>query len=121
MNVENTEKLFAEFPRFLNPYHLRGGFECGNGWLDLIWELCEGLERLHLPAEWHATQVKEKFGGLRFYCSSEPEAVRKLILAAELRAVRTCERCGEPGEPRGGDTGWIRTECEACQGLRLDA
>jgi hypothetical protein len=49
------------------------GFQHGDGWFDLLWLLCERLEPVVATAEketggrFEVLQVKEKFGGLRFY------------------------------------------------------
>ena len=61
-----------------------------------------------------AVQVKEKFGGLRFYTNFETEYISALIDMAESMSYRTCEECGttKDAEPRGG--GWIQTLCEKC-------
>lgn len=57
-----------------------------------------------------AVQVKEKFGGLRFYTDCVPDDyIRGLISLAESLSVRTCEVCGAPGKQ--GGQGWIRTLC----------
>lgn len=55
-------------------------------------------------------QIKEKFGGLRFYYDGGDDYIRGLESMAESWAGRSCETCGERGERRGG--GWIRTLCD---------
>lgn len=55
-------------------------------------------------------QIKEKFGGLRFYFDGGNEYIRGLVDMAETWAGHTCEKCGEVGYQRGG--GWIRTLCD---------
>ncbi len=55
-------------------------------------------------------QIKEKFGGLRFYYEGGDEYCRGLETMAEIWANRTCETCGEVGRQRQG--GWIRTLCD---------
>jgi hypothetical protein len=55
-------------------------------------------------------QIKEKFGGLRFYFQGGDEYCRGLEAMAEEWASHTCEVCGERGEQRSG--GWIRTLCD---------
>lgn len=59
-------------------------------------------------------QVKEKFGGLRFYYTDRNKDNRDYIAGAvrmaEEMADRTCHVCGSPGERRGGD--WIQTLCD---------
>lgn len=57
-----------------------------------------------------ASQVKEKFGTLRFYMSSSNDKIEKLIDEAERKSAITCEECGEPGVLRGG--GWLKTLCD---------
>jgi hypothetical protein len=57
-----------------------------------------------------ATQVKEKFGTLRFYYYGGDDYIRGLeSMAASMSAV-TCEECGNPG--RLLTQGWHRTLCE---------
>lgn len=62
-----------------------------------------------------AAQVKEKYGGLRFYMTSVNDEMRNLISEAEALSRKTCESCGKPGEARKGR--WLRTECDECHKL----
>jgi hypothetical protein len=55
-------------------------------------------------------QIKEKFGGLRFYYQGGDDVIDGMVRMAESWAGRTCETCGNKGERRGG--GWIRTLCD---------
>lgn len=104
-------------------------FACGSGWHDLLKELCLKLEALiaAMPEkdryyDWEdgspreertftVAQVKEKFATLRFYMSGYPDGADDLIAEAEVQSAKTCESCGQPGEPR--KTGWIKTYCNA--------
>ena len=106
MNKANTAKLHDRFP-FLGSVH----FEHGDGWFQLIWDLCEGIEKVS-PEGIILQQVKEKFGGLRFYIGAGTIEVFALIDAAEAKSFEVCEKCGEPGKVRGGS--WIRTLCDGC-------
>ncbi|MCB9441150.1 MAG: hypothetical protein H6523_12990 [Mycolicibacterium sp.] len=86
--------------------------DCGPGWYSLLADLDAALARLD-PA-YTLRQVKEKFGGLRFYLgaiSSDDDAVYALIREAEGLSELTCELCGEPGRLR-GELGWVRTLCD---------
>jgi hypothetical protein len=65
------------------------------------------------PSYPKAVQVKEKFGGLRFYMTYYVEEIEKLIDEAESKSYQTCERCGAPGKSREG--GWILTLCDECE------
>ena len=55
-------------------------------------------------------QIKEKFGGLRFYVDGATDEVDNYIAFAEQLSNRICEECGAPGTHR--DNGWIRTLCD---------
>ena len=57
-----------------------------------------------------AVQIKEKFGGLRFYYSGGDEYIDGMVRMAEVWAGQTCETCGNVGKRRDG--GWIRTLCD---------
>lgn len=57
-----------------------------------------------------ASQVKEKFGGLRFYTNGYTDVIQGMISMAESMSYRTCEVCGNPG--RSNSYGWISTLCD---------
>lgn len=59
----------------------------------------------------HVSQVKEKFGQLRFYYSGGDGEFHGAVEFAEILSGRICEECGVPGILRGG--GWVYTSCEA--------
>jgi hypothetical protein len=83
-------------------------FECGDGWELIIRKLAEKLEPMGVVA----TQVKEKFGTLRFYTSGGSDAAYEAIDDATDESARTCEVCGDYGELRG--RGWMQTLCDDC-------
>lgn len=57
-----------------------------------------------------AVQVKEKFGGLRFYVNSATDKHWNFISFAESMSYRTCEQCGAVGKTY--TDGWHRTLCD---------
>jgi hypothetical protein len=60
-----------------------------------------------------ATQIKEKFGTLRFYYSGGDEYIRGLDAMAASMTSRTCEECGSPGTSRSTKKQrWVRVLCE---------
>lgn len=59
-----------------------------------------------------AVQVKEKFGGLRFYMHYSTKEMEALIAIAEEECSKTCEECGVFGVLRSG--GWLLTRCDWC-------
>jgi hypothetical protein len=93
------------------------GFSCGEGWFKIIYDLSEKLEAeiLKLPPEERpyccASQVKEKYGTLRFYLSASTDEMEKLISEACKKSARTCEECGKRGCVR-VDGGWYFTACK---------
>jgi hypothetical protein len=101
-----------------------GGFCIGEGWFQIIESLCAQIQH-HI--DWKneqkekydrgegcdqvtVLQIKEKFGGLRFYYSGGDASIDGMVRMAESWASRSCEVCGKPGESRSG--GWIRTLCD---------
>jgi hypothetical protein len=63
-----------------------------------------------------ASQVKEKYGGLRFYVDRSNETVDGMISLAEALSEKICDECGGPGRPN--DMGWISTLCDSCRNKR---
>jgi hypothetical protein len=93
------------------------GFEHGDGWFEILWRLCVDLEPLNTEMErasgrkFEVLQVKEKFGGLRFYVNCRRnEAIRQRIGIAADESFHTCEVCGQPGTLR--EERWIKTLCD---------
>jgi hypothetical protein len=64
-------------------------------------------ETLKVPV---AVQVKEKFGGLRFYVQAATDKHYSYISFAESMSYRTCEECGNPGKTY--TDGWHMTLCD---------
>lgn len=82
--------------------------DCGDGWVPLLDSLIVDLKALGWDGELH--QVKEKFGGLRFYIGAGSKEVHDRITKAKNDSFDTCEVCGKPGALREG--GWIKTLCD---------
>jgi hypothetical protein len=107
--IEAYPKMFAE------PY---GGFAVGPGWWPILESLCGQIQhhldwknkKLEVVAQVTVDQIKEKFGGLRFYYSGGDDEISGMVSMAESWAAHSCETCGAPGERRDG--GWIKTLCD---------
>lgn len=90
----------------------------GRGWWPLVTEVHEKL--LALDPDYTVDQVKEKFGGLRFYFTASARghagAMEAVVDDAEARSLTMCEWCGKPSPgPRrkaGTEWGWVLTLCE---------
>ena len=127
MREDLDKRLCAEFPLLYRDRHgdkmetcMCWGFP-GDGWFHILYRLSAKLEPLIAaqPEEKRAVaaQVKEKFGGLRFYMDGkQTKEIRDLVNKAESEALVTCEMCGVPGEQR--SRGWIKTLCDWCQDRR---
>ena len=186
MRKELDEKLCADYPEMFRDRHgdvtttaMCWGFDCGDGWYNIIDALCSQIynhvENHNRNAKWNrehnaireaalagnwqpfdddfnkmygreyndywteekrnglyekqkqrileseprkytedmrypvVTQVKEKFGTLRFYMDGYDERISAYEEFAEAMSARTCEECGCPGKLR--TEGWYRTLC----------
>lgn len=119
MKKELQEKLFEAFPKLYAERILPATHTCmcwgictGDGWFQLIWDLSEKLEPL-CNEQRRATQVKEKFGTLRFYITGNEE-MYKHVSEAESKSSTICEYCGDSARPC-IKSGWLATACEKCR------
>jgi hypothetical protein len=92
-----------------------GFFGVNQGWFPIIKSLIEDLIKLGWDKQ--TCQVKEKFGGLRFYINSGSDEIHQRILQAEKESYETCEVCGKHGELR-KDIGWYFTLCDEHYNLK---
>lgn len=133
MKQELDELLCAKYPKIFKDRHgdmrktlMCWGFECGDGWFNIIDQLCaniqnhidwnnenhaKGFEHYKEIPQVVAVQVKEKFGTLRFYTSGGDDTIDGMVRMAESMSAVTCEECGAPGQLRG--RGWLYTACDA--------
>jgi len=99
-----------------SPFTQRG-FETAAGWfllvLDTSRKLQAEIERLPFGDRslYVATQVKSKFGRLRFYLTRGTLKMFEIIEEAEARSGHLCETCGEAGK-RSSEGGGVCTACE---------
>lgn len=132
MREELDKKLVEKYPKIFANRHgdmretlMCWGFECGDGWYNIIDQLCANIQHY---TDWNnenrakgfkqykevtqviAVQVKEKFGTLRFYYDGGDDKIDGMVRMAEAMSAVMCEECGAPGYQRSG--GWIRTLCD---------
>jgi len=88
----------------------------GEGWRPLVRDL--ETELTALVPDYSLQQVKEKFGGLRYYAAvpnaTPAELVSQFharISAAETESFKICEVCGDDGFPDYDGGYWIKTLC----------
>ena len=125
-----AKRMEEKYPEMLTkPY---GGFAIGEGWWPIIETLCGQISSY---TKWRnntreallkdnpynhkipdavpqvtVAQIKEKFGGLRFYYSGGDDEISGMVRMAESWAAHTCETCGAPATKQ--TTGWIKTVCD---------
>lgn len=84
------------------------GFYVGAGWNDILFDLNKKLEAEKPDYQIH--QIKEKFGGLRFYTDPMTDVGWDHVTDAENLSFKTCEECGRPGKIW-NHKGWVKTLC----------
>jgi hypothetical protein len=129
---ERYPKLFVNRHADMKTTAMCWGFDCGDGWFNIIDLLCDNIQghidwknsqrelllkdnpyNRPIHDEIHQVvvdQVKEKFGTLRFYYHGGDEHINGLVTMAESMSGVTCEMCGKPGHP--SKHGWITTLCD---------
>lgn len=134
---EKYPEIFANRNAPVNETAMCWGFDVGDGWYPLIDMVCARLmSRVNMLryqcAEWYegeklekakqdlaeaekaipvASQVKEKFGGLRFYVESATDEQYNYIDFIESMSYRVCEDCGTMKDTMTYSCGWMRTLC----------
>ena len=154
MDCELQNQLFAKYPSIFREVGgepsqtcMAFGIECGNGWHDLIDLLCDSITQQvettnrcypQLKFAVVAAQIKEKYGGLRFYVDfiynhelvEDGDAMKKItsriweisgmIRIIESMSRNTCEDCGGKCKPDTTNC-FPRAICDACEQVRRDA
>lgn len=132
MRHELDEALCAKYPKIFANRHgdmrttaMCWGFDCGDGWYTLIDQLCGKLQSMtdynsHAPDRFPqivASQIKEKYGGLRFYVEGASDWQDGVISFAEYLSESTCEVCGNPGAID-HDSSWLSCRCPSCRSAK---
>jgi hypothetical protein len=117
-----AQRLEKSYPKMYEGKY--GGFAVGKGWYPIIERLSSSIQQ-HIEfankkeevcPQVVVMQVKEKFGGLRFYYEGGDDYVHGLVSMAESWADIACEVCGGIGKRRSG--GWVRTLCDVHEAER---
>jgi hypothetical protein len=124
-----TEEIIAKYPKIFEDYQGNPGrvnwHGVPSGWLPIIDKLCGCIQWYidhhvsytkdgqYKPNQVTCTQMKEKFGGLRFYTNGHDEVIEGMIKMAEHLCDSTCQDCGSE-EDLGVTSGWITVLCRNC-------
>lgn len=131
--IKENKKLIKEFP-FLLPKNRYTGLvshdydymyteldDMPKGWRDAFGiEMCQKiktcLEKANYVKKYSITQIKEKFGTLRWYDNGAPQAIftelENIINYYEDKSMLVCINCGKPTKYR--TIGWIEYICKDC-------
>lgn len=123
MMNERIDRLREVYPKMYdNAYDVY----VGPGWMTIVETLTAAIQSyIDRRNKFHETrpdkvqeveqvivsQIKEKFGGLRFYYDGGDSYIDGMVDLAEHWAEKTCEECGKPGHLR-KDLPWIKTLCD---------
>jgi hypothetical protein len=124
MEKKYQDKIFKDFSHFFkHKKNLRQslmgfGLMCGKGWFKLIYNLCKNIDKYFTanpekkPRDFEVVEIKEKFGGLRFYITSAPKEIYIMIKKTSNKSFKICESCGKKGKTREGN--FVITMCNKC-------
>ena len=133
LRKEYNKNLLEKYP-WLTPHNVWTGeipknFDYERTWADNIpdgWRLAFGdqmieeldqlLKRYNIEKEYYLMQIKEKYGGLRWYDNGFPkegyEEYKDWLYKYEELSFKTCINCGKPAI--GYTKGWISPLCKEC-------
>jgi len=133
MKEEREKYLTNKFPLMYTKDQIDGretpyslfGFECGDGWFRIIYWLSKYVQNYidennkyaeKFPNQYKfipqvkVVQVKEKFGGLRFYYSGGDDKIGEVISFVESISYSICETTGKTENIGYNTKGWIKTK-----------
>lgn len=115
---DKVQKCFETMKtRFPNAIGNLQYLETPAGWNRLLLQCAKEMEKTisQLPKSKHhlfgAAQIKEKFGGLRWYTDNWHDSFEEIIKKYETLSYRTCEVCGKDAKTK-NEKGWVVTVCK---------
>lgn len=135
---EENKKLIEQYP-FLLPhnrwtdevpkdydYSYTELIDFPDGWFkafgkEMLEELKEELIKHDYLYDFRIMQIKEKYGGLRFYTGLVPKdsKIFEIISDYEGKSYHHCMYCGQPAETDYSNY-WIETICDSCKKKRME-
>lgn len=88
-----------------------------NGWrkafgIQMCKEIKHALKKINYLKKYRITQIKEKYGSLRWYDAGNNVEIQNIINKYEETSTKTCINCGKPAKYI--SKGWISPYCENC-------
>jgi hypothetical protein len=120
---KNYDNLYKKYEHLFTKNERRAvamfGFECGDGWYKILEQLIDHIDSYikhkykDKEFDFQIAQIKEKFGGLRFYFDGGDDVIHELVRYTENLSYHTCEYCGSNQNVMRSQ-GWIITACKPC-------
>jgi hypothetical protein len=123
------EELINKYPKIFEDYEGNPGrvnwYDLPKGWISIIDKLCGCMQSYidnhvtyskdgeYRPQQVTCFQMKEKFGGLRFYTNGHDNVIEGMINMAEYICDNTCQQCRSE-QDLGVTSGWITVLCRTC-------
>ena len=83
-------------------------------------EICTALIEADYLDKYRISQIKEKYGILRWYDFGAPQSVHDIISKYEYISQFICMICGNPYARLINNNGWLYTICENCASEEFD-
>jgi hypothetical protein len=106
---DEVEKLKLRIPEAFSKT-----IDVDEGWYQIVVDCSKEIDTIY--PHYKILQIKQKFGGLRFYLDIHGDAtneqrnqIYEVIRKYEKLAEKTCEATGLPGVPMKSPYGWVKT------------
>jgi len=103
--VEDYDYSYTELDNMPNGWRIAFGDQ-------MCEEIHEELVKFKYVYEYRIMQIKEKYGGLRWYDNGGTKKLSDILLKYENLSYNYCINCGNPAEYI--STGWISPYCSEC-------
>ena len=109
--VNETQLQIEELKKKILPGYWQS-VDVDEGWYQIVLD-CD-RELTQIDPSYQIVQIKQKFGGLRYYFESSPllgtrKAMDDVVTKYEAVAAVTCEATGNPGVLMKSEGGWVKT------------
>lgn len=107
MTPAQVNYLKYTFPNISEPFLS----DVPSGWFDLLVDTLNTFNQISNTS--YNISIKEKFGNLRIYCSSNDTIIQYCSSLAEIIGASICQYCGSKGAPCSTARG-LKTVCDKC-------
>lgn len=116
------QELVAKYPEIF----VGGSYQIPKGWIGIVDDMCSSIQSyIHhssryvdgeefLTPQVICTQMKEKWGGLRFYYKGGDDTTYGMIYMTQHLSWSTCDECSSRENVGHITSGWHRIMCQSC-------